>query len=150
MGIFYESVEIINRAPVNLSVMFDGQSKTLVPGKNHIPYMTVQFAKNQNPIMGSADPHNPHISGAKYLIGVPGEDLPEDLTMLTEVEWAAHLGQPTRENSQQAFEEKYGDDPKARLVVRGQGRKTTATSRYDATQGAGPRPGSLGGFENNK
>jgi hypothetical protein len=132
MGVFYETVPVINRTPIDLTVTFDGQCKTLKPGTNAIPAMTVPYAKNQNPVMGSQDPNNPHISGARYLIGVPGEDLPADCEPLTEAEWAAHLGEPTRENSQQAFEEKYGGDPRAKLVVHGKGRKTVAQSRYEA------------------
>jgi len=136
MGVFYQLVEVINRAPVDITITFDGQCKTLTPGKNYIPAMTIQYGKNQNPIMGSQDPHNPHISGAKYLIGVPGEDLPEDCEPLTPEEWAAHLGEPARDNTQQSFEENYGNDPKAKLVVRGKGRRSTANSRYEA--GAAP------------
>lgn len=146
MGIFYETQQVINRAPVNLTVTFDGQCKTLVPGVNHIPALTIPYAKNQNPIMGSADPHNPHISGARYLIGVPGEDLPEDLQPLTEGEWAAHLGSPARDNVQQTFEEQYGSDPKAKLVILGKGRKTAASSRYEA----GGNAKGISTFENDK
>ena len=146
MGVFYETTKVINRAPVNLTVTFDGQCKTLKPGENHIPAITIQYAKNQNPIMGSADPHNPHISGAHYLIGVPSEDLPADCEPLTEEEWLAHLQEPARENTQQAFEEKYGGDPKAKLVIMGKGRKSTANSRYEA----GGNPKGISSFENDK
>ena len=146
MGIFYEHQEIINRAPVNLTVTFDGQCKTITPGKNAIPRVSVPYAKNQNPIMGSQDPNNPNIVGAKYLIGVPGEDLPQDCEPLTEEEWADHLDQPQRINAQAAFEEKYGGDPKARLVRQGKGRRTTANSMYEA----GGAVKGLSTFENDR
>ena len=70
MGIFYEMCELVNRAPVNLQVMFDGQVKTLTPGKNIVPKAVVMFAKNQNPIMGSGSPHDPSVHGCRYLVGV--------------------------------------------------------------------------------
>lgn len=146
MGVFYKLTEVINRAPVDLTVTFDGQCKTLTPGANHIPYMTIQYAKNQNPIMGTADPHNPHISGCRYLIGVPGEDLPEDCEPLTPEQWAAHLGSPARDNIQQTFEENYGNDPKARLIVQGKGKRVAAQSRYEA----GGRAKGESSFENDK
>lgn len=130
MGIFHEQVVLFNRAPVNLTVTFDGQAKTLVPGENMVPGVVVPYAKNQNPIMGTQDPHNPHISGCRYLVGVVGTK--DNCTPLTQEEWEEHTQRPSRENEQAWFEEKYGNDPKARLIVRGKGRKTTATSRYDA------------------
>ena len=146
MGIFQNLVEVVNRAPEDITITFDGQCKTLTPGTNHIPRVTVDYGKNQNPIMGSQSPYNPHISGAKYLIGVVGEDTPEDCEPLTAAEWADHLGQPQRENAQLAFEDKYGGDPKAKLVVRGRKGKPAAASVYEAGRGA---PGS-GTFENDK
>lgn len=138
MGIFYEQVTLINRAPVNLTVTFDGQAKTLVPGPNVVPAIVVDYAKNQNPIMGSADPNNPSISGGKYLVGVEsGYD--EETEMLTKEEWEAHLNRPCRLDEIEAFQERYGGDPKARMVIHGKGRKTTANSRSDAGAGNGPQ-----------
>ena len=99
-------------------------------GEDKIPNVTVLFAKNQNPIMGSQDPNNPHVSGGRYLIVEKGEDgygIP-----LTKDEWNEHLGQPQRIDAQAAFQEKYGSDPKAKLVTWGKGRKSTAGSRYEA------------------
>ena len=95
-----------------------------------VPQVVVPYAKNQNPIMGSQDPYNPHASGARYLVGVMGSK--DSIVPLTPEEWADHLGQPTREDFQRVFEDKYGSDPKARLVTHGKGKKTTANSRYDA------------------
>lgn len=146
MGIFYEQVCLINRAPVNLTVMFDGQEKTLTPGENTVPALIVEYAKNQNPIMGSADPNNPHISGGRYLVGVKG-GYDEETELLTPEEWEAHLGRPCRTDEQEAFNEKYGGDPKARLVTHGKGRRTTANSRTEAGSGNGPTNVSFSGRE---
>lgn len=129
-GIFQETIELINRAPIPLSVTFDGQSKTLTPGSNFVPRIVVSFAKNQNPIMGTQDPYNPHMSGCQYLVGVKGTKDP--IKPLTKAEWEDHCKRPCREDEQQWFADKYGSDPKAKLVTHGKGRKSTANSRYDA------------------
>jgi hypothetical protein len=134
-GVFSEQVELINRAPVELSVMFDGQTKTLVPGSNIVPRIVVPFAKNQNPIMGTQDPYNPHITGCQYLVGVAGTKDP--VKFLTNEQWEEHLGKPCREDVDQLFEDRYGADPKAKLVVLNKGRKSTARSRHDA--GSSPK-----------
>ena len=148
MGIFYKQVTLVNRAPVDLSVMFDGQAKTLVPGDNSVPEIVVDFAKNQNPIMGSVDPNNPHISGGRYLVGVRGSDEPgEEIEPLTEEEWHAHLGRPCRTDEQAAFAEKYSGDPKARLITHGKGRRTTANSRAEVGVGNGPANATFSGRE---
>lgn len=141
MGIFYDQVTLVNRTPVDLTVMFDGQAKTLKPGPNTVPEVVVSFAKNQNPVMGSQDPGNPHMSGARYLVGVqmadgvafPGDEI-EPLTL---EEWEDHLNRPCREDERAAFEEKYSGDPQAKLVVHGKGRKIPAKSRYEAGGNAG-------------
>lgn len=139
MGIFHEHVTLINRTPVDLTVTFDGQAKTLTPGENFVPAVVVDFAKNQNPIMGSVDPNNPHISGGRYLVGVKGSHEPgEEVEPLTPEEWANHLGRPCRTDEQEAFMERYGSDPKARLVTNGKGRRSTANSRIEAGAGNGP------------
>lgn len=96
-GVFQDMVEIVNRAPINISVQFDGQSHTLTPGKNMIPRVTVQYAKNQNPLKGSADLDNPTASGLDFLIGVV--DTRDNCEMLTEEEWAAHNASPSRFNT---------------------------------------------------
>ena len=94
MGIFQDLVVLVNRAPVPLSVRFDGQETTILPGENNIPRVCISNAKNQNPIMGSQQPYIPHMSGAKYLVGVKGTK--DDCTPLTKAEWLAHLGNPSR------------------------------------------------------
>jgi hypothetical protein len=133
MGIFHTQVDIVNIAPVTITVRFDGQEMSLPSGPGKLPSICVEHAKNQNPVMGSEDPYNPHISGARYLIGVVGTD--DRIEPLTEEEWADHLGQPARLNNQQLFEDKYGNDPKAKLVLHGKVRK--AASRSEA--GGAPR-----------
>lgn len=136
MGIFYEMSLCRNRTPVDLTVTFDGQCKTLPAGSDTpLPKVAIQFAKNQNPVMGSQDPNNPHISGARYLVADlshPDMSPDNEHAMLSPEEWAAHLGEPQRINSQEAFIEKYGGDPKAKLVSQGKGRKTAARSAYEA------------------
>lgn len=98
IGVFQDMVEIVNRAPVNISVQFDGQSATLTPGRNFIPRVTVQYAKNQNPLKGSADLDNPTASGVDFLIGVVGTT--DNCEMLTEEEWEGHTASPSRFNTE--------------------------------------------------
>jgi hypothetical protein len=130
MGVFYTMVDLFNRAPENLTVQFDGQCKTLTPGHNIVPSIVVQHAKNQNPIMGTGNPSDPTIAGCQYLVGVAEQG--DDVEPLTPAEWNEHLGRPSRTDEQEAFREEYGSDPKARLVIMGKGRKSTAKSRYEA------------------
>ena len=134
MGIFQKLVKCYNRAPVELTVTFDGQRLKVPPGEFECPAIAIDYGKNQNPIMGSADPYNPHISGGKYLIGIVGED---DCEPLTQEEWEEHLRRPCREDERVWFADRYGSDPRAKQVLMGKGRKTTASSRYEA--GAGPQ-----------
>jgi hypothetical protein len=130
MGIFQKHIKIFNRAPIDLFVMFDGQKKTLESGLSELPDLTVPYAQNQNPVMGSADPNNPTWSGAQYLIVT--EDDPNFGKSMTKEEWEAHLGRPCRYDEEAAFRERYGDDPKAKLVKRGNKNQATAKSRYEA------------------
>lgn len=136
MAVFQTLVPVYNRAPVALNIRFDGQDYTLQPGHDNIPDITIMYAKNQNPIFGSADMNNPHVSGARYLIVEKGEDgygVP-----LTETEWNDHLGRPSRYDVEAEFREKYGNDPKARLVQLGpKGRTSTARNLYEAGGGPG-------------
>lgn len=103
MGVFQELVPVINRTSQPLTVRFDGQEMTLVPGLNHIPKQTVPYAKKQNPVMGSEDFRNP----LRYqsLVGVVGKDDCTPLEQSTE---------PARVSVQQLAEEK-GQD----YIVRG-------------------------------
>lgn len=134
MGVFYETAPCLNRTPIDLTVTFDGQCKTLSAGSiTHLPKVAIQFAKNQNPVMGSQSIHNPHITGAKYLVAdLSADDTPDnEHAPITPEEWQEHLGQPQRINAQEAFEEKYSGDPGAKLVARGKGRKVAAGSSYE-------------------
>ncbi len=149
MGIFHEQTRIINRAPVNLTARFDGQDMTLHPGENLIPKMAVQFAKNQNPIMGTASPTDPSIAGGRYLIGEIGVDDPENCEMLSKDEWETHLGKPCRLDEQAMFDERYSNDPKARMVVHGQKRDARGheTSPTRSRSEAGIASAQLATFE---
>ena len=134
-GIFLAQANVFNRAPINLTVMFDGETKIVPPGESMLPVICLYHAKNQNPVMGSADPNDPTMQGARYLIveehqagfGEP----------FTKEEWEAHLKRPCRMDEEAAFAERYGDDPKAHLVVRGVKNSSTAKNRYEAGTNAG-------------
>lgn len=126
MGIFYESRIIFNRAPVPLTVTFDGQSTVLPPGESVLPLVSVNYAKNQNPIMGSADPNNPSISGARYLIGVKGQD---DCEPLTKAEWTAHCEAACRMDWKDLIEESL--KPGEHVVVKGKKNSTQAKNAFD-------------------
>lgn len=129
MGIFQEMVTVRNRAPEPINIIFDGQQTSLPPGESQIPKITVPYAKNQNPVMGSADANNPNITGAQYLIGVVGTR--DNVEPLTEEEWAAHLGRPCRINMDEFMEDRLG--PKERIELKGKGRKTQAKSSFDTS-----------------
>lgn len=137
MGIFYELVEIVNRAPVNLTVRYDGQEMTLKPGSNRLPRQAWQYAMNQNPIMGSQSPEDPSIYGARFLVGLAEDPVTYPCDMLTVEEWEDHLKRPMRLDELALFEERYGGDPKARMVLHGgRGRAASAArSRSDAGRG---------------
>ena len=146
MGIFHDQVILVNRTKENLSVTFDGQEKTLVPGDNVVPRVCVSFAKNQNPIMGSQNPNIPHMSGAKYLVGVrvtDGSKQKDDIEPLDAAEWADHKDKPSRVDMQALFEEEYGADPRAKLVTRGKGKPVQATSLYDNVKAPGTQSESV-------
>ena len=128
MGVFQDLVTVVNRAPIPITVTFDGQEITLQPGENPLPKIAVRYAKNQNPIKGTADLNNPHISGAQYLLGVKGTK--DCCDMLTPSEWAAHQKRPSRYDEQAIFEEHYGADPKARMITAG-ARTTMAKSLFE-------------------
>lgn len=126
-GVFQDMVPIVNRAPVPLTVTFDGQTTSIASGKGFLPSITIVYAKNQNPIMGSVDPNNPAISGGQYLIGVVGRD---DTDMLTKEEWNAHCDAISRVDLKVLMEDELG--PGERVEVRGRGRKTQARNSFEA------------------
>lgn len=98
VGVFQDLVQVFNRAPIAISVKFDGQEHTMQPGVNLIPRVTLTYAKNQNPLKGSADLDNPTASGVEFLIGIVGGK--DNCDPLTEDEWAAHVAAPSRFNTE--------------------------------------------------
>jgi hypothetical protein len=126
-GVFQDMVPVVNRAPVSLTVKFDGQETTIKSGPGFLPSVTINYAKNQNPIMGSVDPNNPAISGGDYLIGVVDRD---NCEMLTKAEWNAHCDAISRVDLKVLMEDELG--PGERVEVRGRGRKTQARNSFDA------------------
>lgn len=103
VGVFQDLREVVNRAPVDLTVTFDGQSHTMKPGKNMIPAVTIPYAKNQNPQKGTGDLDNPTATGVAFLLGVVGT--PDNCDPLTDEEWAAHCISPSRFNTDDILEQ---------------------------------------------
>ncbi len=71
-----ETVTLINRTSKPLRAMFDGQRFAFKPGPNPgVPIVVVQFAKDQNPVMGTQDRYE--YEGSQYLVGVAewGDDV---------------------------------------------------------------------------
>ena len=71
LGVFKDSVTLVNRTSRKLNVRYDGEDITVEPGENPgFPLVAVPYAKKQNPLMGSKHPINPN----KYicLVGVKG------------------------------------------------------------------------------
>ena len=128
MGIFHDMVTVINRAPVTLRVTFDGQSLDITPGETILPAIVVAFAKNQNPVRGTADMDNPNISGAQYLVSVKGKK-GDPQEPLTEEEWTEHLAQVSRFDMQTYFGDRLA--PKEHAIIRGKG-PVQAKSNFDA------------------
>ncbi len=126
MGIFQELKVVVNRAPIPLTVRFDGQDLILPPGESSIPSVSVRFAKNQNPINGSGDPDNPSITGARYLIGVKGVD---ECKPLTKAEWEDHLGRPCRLDWEALTEGVL--KPGEHYEVKGKGKAVQAKGSHD-------------------
>lgn len=129
-GIFWKQIQIFNRAPTELSMVFDGERHILPVGLSSIPEHTLRHAQNPNPIMGSGDPYNPGVNGTKYLIVADGDEGFGE--PLTREEWEAHCKRPCREDETIWFREKYGDDPKAKLIQRGSRNSVAAKNRMEA------------------
>lgn len=132
LGVFPELVEIVNRCPWDLSVMFDGQTKTLPPGKNLVPGVTLQYALNQNPLMGSGDLNNPTVTGCQYLIGIVGRERQYPCEPLTAEQIEAQTNNPCRWDYLELMEERM-DRKTEHVVVKG--RKTP--SMYEVKQNIG-------------
>lgn len=96
MPVFQDMCKIVNRAPEAITITFDGQQLTVPPGEQMVPKVCIPYARNQNPLRGSADIDNPTASGAKYLLGVVGTK--DNVTPLTEEEWLEHCENPSRFN----------------------------------------------------
>ena len=127
MGIFQTMQKIRNLAPVPLTVTFDGQTMRVPPGESELPRITVQYAMNQNPVMGSHDADNPNISGGRYLIVPVGSKY--DREPLSKQEWEEHLSRPCRIDEEAFFGDRLG--PKEHVITRGKGRKVQARSAFD-------------------
>lgn len=133
MNVFPEIVTLINRAPIVLTVRFDGEEKTLYPGENQVPRIVVPYAKSQNPIMGSEEFTDP--TGYKYLVALKGSKK-DPQEMLTEEEWNDHLAAPQRLNRQQIIDDR--GDTKSREVVRGKKKQSPFEARFPVSvDGAG-------------
>jgi hypothetical protein len=71
LGVFRDSVTLVNRTSRPLNCRYDGEDITVQPGENPgFPRVAVPYAKKQNPLMGSKHPVDPR----KYisLVGVKG------------------------------------------------------------------------------
>jgi len=142
MGIFQSMIEVVNRAPWPIKVQFDGQTITLPPGENHIPDIALQYALNQNPMNGTADLDNPHVSGAQYLIGIPKKANKYPCEPLTAAQIQAQKDNPCRFDYMPLIEQKTGGDPKSRVIVTGRKK----TSQFEARQAVTfePEMGNIG------
>lgn len=129
-------VTIVNRAPWPIHVQFDGQRITIPSGEYQIPDVTLQYALNQNPLMGSADTENPHVSGAEYLIGIPAKARKYPCEPLTEEQIRAQKNNPCRFDYLPMIQEKTGHDPKVKVVHAGKKR----TSQFEARQAVAFEP----------
>lgn len=82
LGVYRDAVTLVNRTSRSLNVRYDGEDITIQPGENPgFPRVAVEFAKRQNPLMGSKHPHDPR----KFiiLVGVKaskGEKQKDDIT----------------------------------------------------------------------
>lgn len=130
MGVFQDLVEVVNRCPWNLTIRFDGQEMTLKPGKNLVPSQTVQYALNQNPLMGSQDPDNPTMSGAEYLIGLPNKAGKYPCEPLDAEQLHAQRNRPSRFNHEELMEPNLA--PGEKIAVKGRKK----VSNFEAKQGA--------------
>lgn len=60
LGVYRDAVTLVNRTSRPLNVRYDGEDITLQPGENPgFPKVAVEFAKRQNPLMGSKHPNDP-------------------------------------------------------------------------------------------
>jgi hypothetical protein len=82
LGVFRDSVTLVNRTDRNLNVRYDGEDITIVPGENQgFPKIAVPYAKRQNPLKGSKHPIDPRIFIS--MVGVkarPNEKQKDDIS----------------------------------------------------------------------
>lgn len=120
MGVFFEQATVCNRTSRVLHVRYDGQDFELQPnytaeGKripdvhNVIPAITVPYAKSQNVLMGSEDPHDP--SGYEVLVGVIAA---KGAKQKDDISFCEQSNEPTRVKLAD-----YLDDPTAKIQVSG-------------------------------
>jgi hypothetical protein len=68
---FQETVTLTNRTSGPLRAMFDGQRFVFPPGPTPgVPVIVAQFAKDQNPVMGTMDRYEYESKGDTCLLGV--------------------------------------------------------------------------------
>lgn len=86
LGNYKDAVTLVNRTSRNLTVRYDGEDSIITPGENPgFPKVAVEFAKRQNPLMGSKHPNDPR----KFiiLVGVKaaaGEKQKDDITPISD------------------------------------------------------------------
>lgn len=69
LGDYRDSVTLVNRTSRTLSVRYDGEDIPIPSGENAgFPRIAVEFAKRQNPLMGSKHPNDPR--RMIFLVGV--------------------------------------------------------------------------------
>jgi hypothetical protein len=91
LGIARDAVTLVNRTSRVLNVRYDGEDISIPPGEFHgFPKVAVQYAKNQNPLMGSKHPIDPR----KFIcmVGVKakaGERQKDDITPIPDEVLAA-------------------------------------------------------------
>jgi len=62
LGVFRDSVTLVNRTNRVLNVRYDGEDIAIAPGENPgFPRVAVPYAKKQNPLRGSKHPIDPRI-----------------------------------------------------------------------------------------
>lgn len=120
MGVFFEMCEVVNRTSKPLNARFDGQDMTLEPnydsdGKllldvhNMLPTVAVQYAKNQNVLMGSEDPTEP--SNYEVLVGIK---VKKGQTQKDDISYCEQSEEPTPVKL-----DEYLDDPNLRIQKSG-------------------------------
>jgi hypothetical protein len=86
LGVYRDAVTLVNRTSRPLNVRYDGEDITIQPGENPgFPRVAVEFAKRQNPLMGSKHPNDPR--RFIMLVGVKaaeGQKQKDDITPISD------------------------------------------------------------------